>query len=281
MELILSEMEACGIEPDVATLTMVAKFYMYGGLTEKAAAIVKELEMQLLNLKDRRHAIRSLLHFYAALNKPDDVARIWKLCTEPRLEDFLAAIKAWGQLGHIEQAEETFEAFLKMPEKLSLKFYITMLNVYADNKLLVKGKHFVERMTRDGCPIGPLTWDAIINLYVKSGEVEKADSFLLNVAEENPDRRPLFTSYIVLMKAYAKRGDIYNTEKIFDRLKKVEYPGQTLPYNVLLEAYVNAKVPAYGFLQRMSGHKVRPTTKVYTHLRFLDTLQKEEEALQG
>ncbi|KAL5198271.1 hypothetical protein ABZP36_001783 [Zizania latifolia] len=280
MELILSEMKACGIEPDVATQTMVAKFYMYGGLTEKAEAIVKELEMQLL--KDHRHAIRSLLHLYAALNKPDDVARIWKLCTEPRFEDFLAAIKAWGQLGHIEQAEETFEALLKMPEleKLSFKFYIAMLNVYADNKLLVKGKHFVERMSRDGCPIGPLTWDAIINLYVKSGEVEKADSFLLNVAEENHDRRPLFTSYIVLMKAYAKRGDIYNTEKIFDRLKKVEYPGQTLPYHVLLEAYVNAKVPAYGFLQRMSGHKVRPTTKVYTDLRFLDTLQKEE-ALQG
>uniref|UniRef100_A0A0D9WWV1 Pentacotripeptide-repeat region of PRORP domain-containing protein n=1 Tax=Leersia perrieri TaxID=77586 RepID=A0A0D9WWV1_9ORYZ len=274
IEVVLNEMKACGIEPSIAIRSMIAKFYLHGGLTEKAEEVAKEMEVQLLELKkDRRNVIRSLLHLYAALNKPDDVARIWKLCTEPNVEDFLAAINAWGELGRVEQAEETFEAMANM--KLSSKYYIAMLKVYAHNKLLSKGKQFVERMARDGCPYGPLTWDALIDLYVNSGEVKKADSFLLNVAEENPGRRPLFTSYFFLMKAYAKEGDIHNTEKIFDRMKKAGYPGRPLHYNLLLEAYINAQVPAHGFMERMIGDKVRPTKKILAELRSLDnTLQK-------
>uniref|UniRef100_A0A0E0LIK6 Pentacotripeptide-repeat region of PRORP domain-containing protein n=1 Tax=Oryza punctata TaxID=4537 RepID=A0A0E0LIK6_ORYPU len=256
IEVVLNEMKACGIEPSTSTQTMVARFYMHGGLTEKAEAVVKEMEVQLLNSKDRQHVIRSLLHLYAALNKPDDVARIWELCTEPKLDDFLSAIKAWGELGLIEQAEETFEAMANTPAKLSSMYYNVMLNMYAQNNLLAKGKKFVERMCSDGCPIGPLTWDSLINLYVNSGEVEKADSFLLNVAKENPDRKPLLASYLFLMKGYAKRGDINNTEKIFDRLKKAGYAARPLHYAVLLEAYVNAKVPAHGFLERMRGDNV-------------------------
>ena len=111
IEMVLNEMKASGVEPDFATQTMVAKFYIDGGLTEKAEAIISEMEMEYI--KDKRHAIRSLLHLYAALSKPGEVARIWKLCTEPKLEDFMAAIEAWGKLGCIEQAEETFEAMLK------------------------------------------------------------------------------------------------------------------------------------------------------------------------
>ncbi|KAF0905698.1 hypothetical protein E2562_008776 [Oryza meyeriana var. granulata] len=267
IEVVLNEMKACGIKPSTATQTMVARFYMHGGLAEKAERVVEEMEVQLLESKDRRHVIRSLLHLYAVLNKPDDVARIWKLCTEPNLDDFLSAIKAWGQLGRIEQAEETFETMANTPAKLSSKYYNAMLNVYAQNKLLAKGKQFVERMCRNRCPHGPLTWDALINLYVNSGEVEKADSFLLKVAEENPGRRPLFTSYFFLMKGYAKRGDIHNTEKIFDRVKKAGYSGRPVHYRLLLEAYINAKVPAHGFLERMRGDNVRPTKKILRDLR--------------
>lgn len=272
IEVVLNEMKVSGFEPGFATRTMVAKFYIYGGLTEKAEAVMKEMEMEYN--KDKRHAIRSLLHLYAALSKPDDVARIWKLCTEPKLEDFLAAIKAWGKLGRIEQAEETFEVMLKTTPKLSSKYYNAMLNVYAENKLVAKGKEFVERMSFDGCPNGPLTWDALINLYVNSGEVGKADSLLLNVTEQNPDRRPLYSSYIFLLKAYAKRGDIHNSEKIFDRLKKIEYPGRAPPYAVLIDAYVNAKVPPHGFWERMRADNVRPIKKVKEHLKLLDKLQK-------
>ncbi|GJN09895.1 hypothetical protein PR202_ga27944 [Eleusine coracana subsp. coracana] len=243
MEAVLDTMKANGAEPDVATQAMVAKFYISGGLTAKSEEVIRVMEVYKSN---NRHAFRSLLDLYAILGRPNDVAKIWKLCVEPNLDDHLAAIEAWGKLGHIEQAEEILEALLKTTPRLTSKYVNAMLNVYAENKLLAKGKNFLERMCSAGCPSGPLTWDAIVSLYVNSGEVAMADSFLLKVAEKNPDRNPLFRSYIKLLKAFAEKGDIHNAEKIFDSLKKLRYPGRTPPYEFLLGAYVNAKVQPMG-----------------------------------
>uniref|UniRef100_A0A0A8XRD6 Pentatricopeptide repeat-containing protein n=1 Tax=Arundo donax TaxID=35708 RepID=A0A0A8XRD6_ARUDO len=102
----------------------------------------------------------------------------------------------------------------------------------------------------------------------------KPTLFLLNVTEENPDRCPLFHSFIILLKAYAEKGDIHNTEKIFDRLRQIRHPGRTPPYEFLLEAYVNAGVPAHGFRERMRADIVRPSKTVIKHLKHLEDLQK-------
>uniref|UniRef100_A0A0A9DM03 Pentacotripeptide-repeat region of PRORP domain-containing protein n=1 Tax=Arundo donax TaxID=35708 RepID=A0A0A9DM03_ARUDO len=161
MELVLNTMKDNGVEPDFTTHMMVAKFYISGGLLEKAEEIIRGMEVYV---KDKRHAIRSLLDLYAILGRPDDVERIWKSCTEPKLEDFLVAIKAWSKLGRIEQAEETFEALLQTSPNLTSKYFNAMMNVYAENKLLSKGKEFIERMCSSRCPSGPLTWDALVRL---------------------------------------------------------------------------------------------------------------------
>ena len=273
MESVLNMMKDNGLEPDFATQTMVAKFYISWGLMEKAEEVIRAMEV---SVKDSRNATRSLLDLYAILGRPDDVERIWNSYTTPKLEDFLAAIEAWGKLGRIKQAEETFEALVKTSPKLTSKYLNAMLNVYAEHKLLAKGKEFLERMYLDGCPISPLTWDAIVKLYANSGELEKADSFLANVTEENPDRNPLFGSYTTLLRAYAKKGDIHNSEKIFNRLKQIKYPGRKPPYNLLLATYASAHVTPYGFRERMKADNVRPTKTGIECLRRLDGLQTIE-----
>lgn len=271
IESVLNLMKDDGLKPDFATQTMVAKFYISGGLIEKAEEVITAMEV---HIKDNPHAIRSLLDLYATLGRPDDVDRIWNQCTEPKLEDFLAAIEAWGKLGRVEQAEETFEALAKISPKLTSKYINAMLNVYAENKLLAKGKKFLERMCFDGCRSSPLIWDTIVKLYVNSGDLVKADSFLVNVVEENPDRHPLFRSYIILLKAYADKGDIHSAEKIFHRLKQIRYPGRTLPYNFLLAAYINAQVIPYGFRERMKADNVLPSKALIVQLKSLNDLQK-------
>lgn len=269
MESVLNLMKENGLETDFTIQNMVAKFYINGGLAEKAEEVITAMEVYV---KVNRHAIRSLLDLYALLGRPDDVERIWKLCSEPKLEDFLAAIKAWGKLGHIEKAEETFDALMKTSPKLTSKYFNAMLNVYAENELLDKGKKFIDRMCLDGCPSSPITWDAVVKLYVNSGELAKADSFLVNVTEENPDRYPLFRSYIILLKAFSEKGDIHNAEKIFYRLKQTSYPARTLPYNLLLAAYDGAQVTPYGFRERMKADKYSPTKNQIEQLKHLDSL---------
>ncbi|WOL06778.1 pentatricopeptide repeat-containing protein [Canna indica] len=271
MEQILETMKAEGVEPDLLIQSMVAKFYIFAGLNEKAEEALKDIEGD--NIKENRIVCKVLLPLYAALGKADEVGRVWKVCeAKPHMYESLAAIEAWGKLGKIENAEEVFENMSKT-WKLSSKYYTAMLKVYANNKLLTKGKELVKRMSDSGCRIGPLTWDALVKLYVEAGEVEKADSILQKAAQQN-QTRPLYSSYMAIMDIYSTRGDVHNAEKMFHRLRQIGYVGRMRQYQALLQAYINAKTPAYGFRERMKADNMFPNKAMTAQLTAVDAFRK-------
>ncbi|KAJ4978745.1 hypothetical protein NE237_009525 [Protea cynaroides] len=272
MEQVLETMEAEGIKPDIFTQYLLSKYYIRGGLNEKAESVLKEMEG--FSLKANRGACRNLLPLYAALGKADDVSRVWKACeSKPQLEECAAAIEAWGKLGKIEEAEAVFEKMCKTWKKLPTKNYTALLRVYADHKLLSKGKDLAKRMADSGCHIGPLTWDGLVKLYVEAGDVEKADSILQKAAQQG-SIKPLFNSYMVIMDQYAKRGDVHNTEKMFHRLKQAGYVGRLRQYQALLQAYINANAPAYGFRDRMKSDNIFPNRALEAQLAQVDAFKK-------
>ncbi|XP_038719607.1 pentatricopeptide repeat-containing protein At1g80270, mitochondrial-like isoform X1 [Tripterygium wilfordii] len=257
MDQIVEKMKAQGIEPDVHMQAILAKHYISGGLKEKAEALLKEMEGG--NLKEIRWACRALLPLYAALGKIDEVDRVWKVCeSNPSRDECMAAIGAWGSLNKIDEAEAVFERMSKACKKLSSRHYSSLLNVYANHKMLTKGKDLIKRMADScGCRIGPFTWDAIVKLYVEAGEVEKADSVLQKVTQQN-QMKPMFCSYMAIMNEYAKRGDIHSAETMFHRIKQAGYVSRVVMFNVLMLAYINAKAPAYGMEERMRADNIFP-----------------------
>ncbi|KAJ6802610.1 pentatricopeptide repeat-containing protein-like, mitochondrial [Iris pallida] len=275
MEEIIEMMKSKGMEPDLGTQAMVARHYIFGGHSEKAEAILKEIEGE--DIKNNRFACRLLLPLYASLGKDAEVERIWKACeNKPRLEECLTAIEAWGEVGKVEVAEEVFEHMVKTWKNLSSKYYDALLKVYAKHKLLGKGKDLAKRMADSGCRIGPLTWDAIVKLYAEAGEVEKADSIIQRAVQQN-HMRPLYNSYLTVMEKYAQRGDVDNAEKIFDKLKQGgyrEWSGyggwRRRQYQTLLKAYINSDTPAYGFRERMEADNVFPNKAVKAQLAIVE-----------
>ncbi|XP_074588300.1 pentatricopeptide repeat-containing protein At1g80270, mitochondrial-like isoform X2 [Curcuma longa] len=270
VEQILEKMKSEGVEPDLVIKFLVAKAYILAGLKEKAEATLKEIEGNGIN----RSTCKILLPLYAAFGKADDVARIWKVrdMMKPFLDECLVAIEAWGKLGQIEKAEEVFEKMIKT-WKFPSKSYVAMLQVYANNKLVDKGKELVNRMSESGCRIDPSTWDALVKLYVEAGEVEKADS-ILHKAFQQMKLRPLYGSFMAVMDQYAKRGDIHNAEKIFHRLKQMGYVSSPRQYQLLLQTYVNAKTPAYGFSARMKADNMFPNKAMNAQLMAINAFRK-------
>ncbi|KAM0953999.1 putative tetratricopeptide-like helical domain superfamily, pentacotripeptide-repeat region of PRORP [Dioscorea sansibarensis] len=274
MEQIVETMKAEGMEPDLNIQAMLAKHYIFGGLKEKAESVLKEMEGD--DIKEHRYACKALLPLYAALGKAEDVERIWKVCqAHPRLDECLAAIDAWGKLDNVENAEQVFEDMMRTWKRPSSKYYNALLKVYANHKLLSKGKELAKRMSDNGCRIGPLTWDALVKLYVEAGEVEKADSILQKASQQN-QIKPLYSSYMTVLDQYAKRGDIHNAEKIFHRLKQIGYAGRMRQYQALLQAYINAKTPAYGFRERMKADNMFPNKPVAAQLAAVDAFRKTQ-----
>lgn len=275
MELIVDAMKAEGIDPDMTIQAMIAKHYMFAGLNEKAESVVKEIEGSEIN--KNRNSCKVLLPLYAALGKTEDVTRIWKVCeADASPYEHLAAIEAWGELGHVENAEKIFDDIMKTSKKLSAKYYNALLNIYANQKLLSKGKELAKRMSDNGCRIGPLTWDVLVRLYAESGEVEKAELILEKAAKQRSKIRPLYNSYMILLDRYAKEGNIHNAEKIFLRLRQIGYGGRMRQYQSLLQAYINAKTPAYGFRERLKADNIMPNKAFAAQIASSDAFRKTQ-----
>lgn len=272
MEQVVETMKAEGIEPDTQIHSILARHYVSGGLTKKAEEILKRMEGD--NLKENRWACRYLLSLYADLGKADEVERIWKACEpKPFFDEYLAAIEAWGKLGEIEKAEAVFERMLKASKNLPARYYSTLLKVYANHKMLQKGRDLVVRMGENGCQIGPLTWDALVKLYVEAGQVEKADS-ILHKACQQKQVKPLFNSFLVIMNEYSKRGDIHNSEKMLHRMKQAGYTARFHQFQCLVQAYINAKAPAYGMRERMKADNIFPNKTLAAQLDQVDAFRK-------
>ncbi|XP_059282103.1 pentatricopeptide repeat-containing protein At1g80270, mitochondrial-like [Lycium ferocissimum] len=272
MEQIVETMKAEGIEPDINTQSILAKHYVSGGLNEKAENVLKEMEGG--DIKENRWACRSLLPLYAALGRADEVSRIWQVCeSNPWLGECVAAVEAWGQLHNIKEAEAVFDKMARKWPTISSKHYSVLLRIYANHKMLTKGKDLVKRMADSGCRVGPLTWDALVRLYVEAGEVEKADSILHKAAEQNR-LRPMINSYLVIMEQYARRGDVHNTEKMLHRMRQAGYVSRITQYQCLIRAYVNAKAPCYGIAERMKSDNVFPNKGLTNMLAQVDAFKK-------
>ena len=139
--------------------------------------------------------------------------------------------------------------------------------------MLSKGKDLVKRMADSGCRIGPVTWDALVRLYIEAGEVEKADSILHKAGEQNR-LRPMIYSYLMIMDQYAKKGDIHNTEKMFHRMRQDGYVSRATQYQYLIRAYINAKAPCYGIADRMKADNIFPNKGLTNMLAQVDAFKK-------
>ncbi|KAI3760662.1 hypothetical protein L1987_51060 [Smallanthus sonchifolius] len=272
MEQVLETMKAEGLEPDSRLQAALARQYVYAGMKEKANEVLKEMEGS--NLNENRGAFSSLLQIYALLGSVDDVKRVWDACeNSPRLEECMNAIEAFGKLKKVEEAEAVFDQMSKKWKKLSGKHYTSMLKVYANNKMLLKGKEIVKQMSENGCRLGPLTWDALVKLYIEAGEIEKADS-VLNKASQQLNMKPLFATYMLILDHYAKNGDVHNAEKIFHKMRQGGYVSRYRQYDSLLQAYINAKAPLYGFRERLKADNVFPSKTLADRLAQVDAFKK-------
>jgi pentatricopeptide repeat protein len=274
MEKVIESMQREGIEPGQMFQATIAKYYIFNGHCEKAEAIVGSIEGD--DIKQNRAACTILLSLYAFLGKKDEVERIWKVCEDnPRVDEFLSAIEAFGRLRDVEKSEKILEDMSSKWKTLSPKFYNALLRVYANQNLFDKGKELVKWMKENGLRIGVPTLDALVKLYVNAGEVEKGDKTLQKLCHEFK-LRPQYNTYVMLLDAYSKKGDIRNSERVFSMLRQMGYTGRIRQYQMLLHAYLHAKSPPYGFRERMKADNIFPNGAVASLIAATDPFAQKK-----
>ncbi|KAL0707683.1 hypothetical protein Bca4012_074109 [Brassica carinata] len=272
MDKLVETMKEEGIKLDPEIQAAVARYYMRAGRKERAEEVMKEIEGE--GLEQAPWVCRSLLPLYAEIGDKENVRRLSRFVEQAlRYDNSIAAIKAWGKLKEIEEAEAVFDKLVEKYKLVPMLPYFSLMEIYTENKMLTKGKNLVKRIASAGVKIGPSTWHALVKLYIKAGEVGKAE-MILNKATKDNKMRPLFISYMVILEEYAKRGDVHNAEKVFMRMKRAGYAAQLMQYETVLLAYVNAKTPAYGMSERMKVDNVFPNKSLAAKLAQVDPFRK-------
>ncbi|QHN91201.1 hypothetical protein HN51_049620 [Arachis hypogaea] len=232
---------------------VLVEHYITVGLKEDAKDLLKKMEDE--DLQKNPRVGRYLLLSYVKLGDIDEVRRIWELCqVSPRREVCLAAIKSLAELNKIDEAEAAFE-FMSKRGLLLPKNYSLMLKIYANNKMVKKGTDLVMQMADNGIQIGPLTWDDLVKLYIKAGDVEKAETVLQEAILLNKEK-PYIKSYTAIMELYANTGDIHSIKMIWHKMKEVGYKFSSRQYEILLQAYLIAKLPAHGMRDMMKADNI-------------------------
>ncbi|KAL5994779.1 hypothetical protein ACLOJK_024834 [Asimina triloba] len=277
MELVLESMKADGVEPDSRILASAANHYHRFGHHDKVKAILNEIEGRKLTVNYSVYTY--LFRLYSIFGNTDEVGRLWNECeASPRLQEYLAALAAWGRLRNVEKAEAVFEKIVEKWKNATVKHYLMLLNIYAERKMLAKGKDLMRRMMDDGIRFGPFTWNTVARLFAECGEVEKADTLLQKLPQLKTDKR-MYKSYIAMLDKYAQKGDVRNAERIFDSLRQCAYFGPIRQYNLLLRAYMKAKKPAYGFRERLKADGISPKQGLASKLVKLETSMWKSEAI--
>ncbi|KAF7836248.1 pentatricopeptide repeat-containing protein [Senna tora] len=276
MEQLVKDMKSRDLQPDIHVLTIMATHYISKGMKDKALAILNEIEGGDLQKSHRAQCV--LLSLYASLDMADDVSRIWtNYKSDPIMKVCLAAIAAWGKLGKVEEAEAVFDMMLEKWKKVPSNSYAELLAVYVQNNNIAKGKEFAKGMGDVKGWVGPRVWDGLVRLYVGDGDVEKADSILRKAFEIRTvgQVRPMFNTFLFVMEQYAKLGDVHNTEKWLFRMKQCGYVGRLRPFIILIQAYINARTPAYGLRERMKAENVYPNRTFSLRLAEMEAIQRE------
>ncbi|KAJ4893717.1 Pentatricopeptide repeat-containing protein [Raphanus sativus] len=275
MDKLVETMKEEGIVLDPEIQATLARYYISAGLKERAEVVMKEIEGEGLN--QTPWVCRSLLPLYADIGDKENVRRLSRFVEQTlRYDNCIAAIKAWGKLKEFEEAESVFDKLVEKYKLVPMLPYFSLMEIYTENKMLTKGKNLVKRVASAGVKIGPSTWHALVKLYIKAGEVGKAEMILSKATKDNK-MRPLFISYMAILEEYGRRGDVHNAEKVFMRMKRAGYAAQLMQYETVLLAYINAKTPAYGMSERMKVDNVFPNKSLAAKLG--KTLKRNEEEI--
>lgn len=272
------------VKPDAATYGTLATSCVHAGLFDKAKVYLFEMEQG--KVFRNRSAYDILMSQYGAIRDLEGVERVWNLVQAGPVisnRNYITVIEAFGKLGLVEKAEELYEQMSKSKGLIFIRQYNSLLSAYSKQGMMEKAEKLLEEMEKLGRKKNATTYHHLVTGYLRTDQIDKAIAAMTEAQQELKQGRnkPWFETLLAVLDAFAERGNVVSAEKTFQSIKKA-YPRPKIEvYNILLKAYVNNRVPALGFLQRMDADKLVPNEDTLNLLRQQTGLREESAVAEA
>jgi pentatricopeptide repeat protein len=183
---------------------------------------------------EHEFVLNSLINMFGKCGDPDEARRVfdqWRDSTTVSVVTWTALIGAYGNVGRIEEALETFNTMLSQGVTPNVNTIGVLLNACAHSGSINEAEQLIARLDTWNIKLNEYHRTCLVDVYARAGRLQEAEDLLAN----SP---PNIISLTSLLGACRSTGDVERAERIFSKLIKLD---STQAHAYVLMANIYAK----------------------------------------
>ncbi|OAY28032.1 pentatricopeptide repeat-containing protein At3g23020 [Manihot esculenta] len=232
---LVSEMDEKGLEIDEYTQSALTRMYIEAGKLEKSWLWFMRFHL-VGNMTSECYSAN--IDAYGEHGHVVEAEKVFRCCQDQNkltVLEFNVMIKAYGLGKNYDKAcvlFDSMESYGVVPDKCS---YSSLIQILASADLPDKAKHYLKKMQEAGLVSDCIQYCAVVSSFVKLGRLEMAEELYKEMISF--DVKPDVIVYGVLINAFADIGSVKKAITYVDAMKRAGLPGNTVIYNSLIKLY--------------------------------------------
>ncbi|XP_013716259.3 pentatricopeptide repeat-containing protein At1g07590, mitochondrial [Brassica napus] len=270
-------MKKAGVEANEVSYCILAMAHAVARLYTVAEAYTEEIERTITG--DNWSTFDVLMILYGRLGKEKEVERAWNVVKgfhHVRSKSYLLATEAFGRVGNLERAEEVWLEMKSVRGGVKeTEQFNSLMSVYCKRGLIEKAISVFREMTGDGCKPNSITYRHLALGCAKANLMKEAIKNIemgssVKTSRSVRSSTPWLETTLAIVECFAERGDVENSEKLFEELNSAKYNRYAFVYNALFKAYVKGRVYDPNLFKRMVLGGARPDAESYSLLKLVE-----------
>ena len=234
-EELISEMDGGGLEIDEYTQSALTRMYIEAGMLEKSWLWFRRFHLAG-DMSSEGYSAN--IDAYGERGHVLEAERAFICCQEGKkltVLVFNVMVKAYGMGRNYDKACNLFDSMTShgvVPDKCS---YNSLIQILAGADLPHMAKRYLRKMQEAGLVSDCIPYCAVISSYVKLGQLEMAEEVYKDMIRFNVE--PDVVVYGILINAFADVGNVKQAQSYFDAMESAGLPPNAVIYNSLIKLY--------------------------------------------
>lgn len=232
---LVSEMDERGLEIDEFTHSALTRMYIEAGMLEKSWVWFMRFH---LSGKMCSECYSANIDAYGEHGHILEAEKVFNCCQEVKklsVLEFNVMIKAYGVGKHYSRACQLFDSMEShgvIPDRCS---YSSLIQILASGDMPHIAMPYLKKMQEAGLVRDCIPYCAVISSFAKLCQLETAEEVYKQMVGFNV--QPDVIVFGVLINAFADVGSVKEALRYADAMKKAGFPGNTVIFNTLIKLY--------------------------------------------
>lgn len=279
---LISEMDGRGLEIDEYTQSALTRMYIEAGMLEKSWLWFRRFH---LSGRMSSECYSANIDAYGERGHILEAEKVFICCQEQKKLTVLlfnVTIKAYGIGKCYDRACQLFDGmggYGLVPDKCS---YNSLIQILASGDMPHIAKPYLRRMQKAGLVSDCIPYCSVISGFVKLGQLEIAEELYQEMIRFNV--QPDVIVYGVLINAFADAGSAKEAISYVDAMERAGLPGNTVIYNSLIKlytkvGYLKEAEETYKMLQSLEEGPAIYSSNCMIHLYSERSMVKQAEEI--